>query len=111
MSLKSTLYSFLNIRGGEDNSQVCDGFNSSSAIRRNVTLKDAEDDDLNPSEYQLLMDDEEPETDIPNLIYPFTIIMTICTVSTAAYLSLSKRCIKYRLQEQQKPFVLVNFSA
>ena len=89
MSQKPRLFSFLNIRGGEDNSQVCDGFNSSSVIRRNVTLKDAEDDDLNPSEYQLLMDDEDPETDIPNLIYPFTIIMTICTVSTAAYLSLS----------------------
>ena len=96
--LKWTLTLCKIIREGEDNSQVCDGFNSSSVIRRNVTLKDAEDDDLNPSEYQLLMDDEEPGTEIPNLIYPFTIIMTICTVSTAAYLSLSKKdafhCLK-----------------
>ena len=82
-------FNFYFIRGGEDNSQVCDGFNSSSVITRNVTLEDAGDADLNPSEYQLVMDDEEPEEGIPNLIYPFTIIMTICTVSTAAYLSLS----------------------
>ena len=58
-------------------------------ITKNVSFEDGGDDDLNPSEYQLVMDDEDPDQGIPNLIYPFTIIMTVCTVSTAAYLSLS----------------------
>ena len=54
----------------------------------NVSL---EDDNPNPSEYQLVIDGDEPEMDIPNLIYPFTIIMSTCTISAAAYISLSKK--------------------
>lgn len=50
-----------------------------------------EDDDPNPSEYQLVMDGDELEMDIPNLIYPFSIIMSTCTISAAAYISLSKK--------------------
>ena len=54
----------------------------------NVSL---ESDDPNPSEYQLVMDGDESEMDIPNLIYPFTIIMSTCIISAAAYISLSKK--------------------
>ena len=51
---------------------------------------DIAEEDFHPNDYQLVMDIDDQRADIPNLIYPFTIIMSICTISAVAYLSLSK---------------------
>ena len=51
---------------------------------------DIAEEDFHPNDYQPVMDIDDQRADIPNLIYPFTIIMSICTISAVAYLSLSK---------------------
>ena len=51
---------------------------------------DIAEEDFHPNDYQLVMDIDDQRAGIPNRIYPFTIIMSICTISAVAYLSLSK---------------------